>query len=149
MIICRKIGLILPILIGGIVLFYMWTDKEERKELTSKGMEIVCKTIKQESENQENTISDIKRPTVSTIKIPKSVWEHYSSNYAVIEAELSEAGFTNIKTVPLCDLKLGLFNKPGEIEKITFGGKAMEDSFKRKYPENISIIISYHSFEKR
>lgn len=147
--ILRNLVFGLPVCFGAFAILYIWMDESERKEVVSKCVEMLQKKDCSKSQKQEKNVELIEKSQVLKIKIPTSVWENHSNNYAVIEAELIEAGFKNVRSIPLCDLKLGLFSKPGEVSEITFAGKPMNSSFKRKYPENVSIIISYHSFEKR
>ena len=35
------------------------------------------------------------------------------------------SGFTNVKSVPLCDLTVGLLKKTGTVEAITINGKSV------------------------
>lgn len=79
------------------------------------------------------------------VKVPSSISDYESKNYAVIEAVLSSAGFTNIRCIPLCDLKTAIFKKPGTVESITINGKEIISGGK-KYPCDASVVISYHSF---
>ena len=80
------------------------------------------------------------------IKIPSVVRNGTSDNYAVVETALIQAGFTNIKAVPLHDLALGILKKQGSIESITVNGKNISSYFIYKFVPDVPIIITYHSF---
>ena len=79
------------------------------------------------------------------IKLPSAVVNGASENYAVVESMLVQAGFMNVRAVPLRDLTMGVFKKPGIVESITIDGKELSSYFRRKFPPNVPIIISYHS----
>lgn len=80
------------------------------------------------------------------VKVPSSVANGTTENYAIVETLFIEAGFTNVRTVPLRDLTMGVLKKPGAVDEITIGGKPLSSYFKRKFDCNIPVIISYHSF---
>lgn len=50
------------------------------------------------------------------IKVPKAVFDYEDKNYAAMEILFKSAGFTNVKSVPLNDLAVGLLKKPGMVE---------------------------------
>ncbi|MBT9772065.1 hypothetical protein [Coprococcus catus] len=50
------------------------------------------------------------------IKVPKAVFDYEDKNYAAMETLFKSAGFTNVKSVPLNDLAVGLLKKPGMVE---------------------------------
>ena len=52
------------------------------------------------------------------IKVPKAVFDYEDKNYAAMETLFKSAGFTNVKSVPLNDLAVGLLKKPGMVESI-------------------------------
>ncbi len=79
------------------------------------------------------------------IRVPRTIDDFESKNYEAIEAILISAGFTNIKSIALKDLTVGIFDKPNTVESITINGKEIEEGG-GKYPSNARIIISYHSF---
>ena len=82
------------------------------------------------------------------IRIPKNISDYTEQNYASIEAIFQKAGFTNIRSVALNDLKLGLLKKPGNVESITVNGKAITSGGK-KVPSDSTVVISYHSMAVR
>ena len=54
------------------------------------------------------------------------------------------AGFTNIKTIPLNDLTVGLLKRPGTVESIIINGKSVTSGGK-KFSPDATVVISYHS----
>lgn len=95
-------------------------------------------THKDEDEDIDLNISD-------RAKVPESISDFESKNYAAIESIIRSAGFHNIKCVPLNDLTTGFLKKPGMVESITINGEAISYGGD-KFPKDASIIISYHSF---
>ena len=92
--------------------------------------------------------SDNDCETGDNLKIPSGISDYANKNYTAIETILKDAGFTNIKCIPLNDLTTGLLKKPGMVESITINGQAI--SYAKKYSKDSSIIIMFHSFaEKR
>lgn len=81
------------------------------------------------------------------IRFPHSLKEYNTKSYLFVESILKSVGFTNIKTVPLNDLTLGIMKRPDMVESITINGKMPKFAFK-KYHTNASIVISYHSYRK-
>lgn len=84
---------------------------------------------------------------VCKVKIPSAVLNGISENYAVIENLFVQAGFTNVRTIPLNDLTFGIMNKPGTIDDITINGKELP-RFKRKFDSDAFVVITYHSLRK-
>jgi len=70
-------------------------------------------------------------------------WADVENAY-VLQAKLEQKGFTNIKMINLKDLKVGLFNKSGEINSVSINGKATKPL--KKLDPNVSIIITYHGW---
>jgi len=79
------------------------------------------------------------------VRIPVSINNFEEKNYATIEAVLTGAGFTNVRSVPLNDLKVGILKKPLLVESITVNGQEIAGGGK-KYPKDAAILITYHSF---
>ena len=77
------------------------------------------------------------------VKVPSSISDFESKNYASVEAMFTSAGFTNIKCVPLNDLTIGLLKKPGTVESITINGKSVTSGGK-KYSPDAAVVIAYH-----
>lgn len=82
-----------------------------------------------------------------TVKVPTSIDGYSSKNYSAIEAILKNAGFKNIKCIPLNDLTIGFLKKPGMVESITINGHEVTSGGK-KFPTDASVVISYHSMAK-
>ena len=80
-------------------------------------------------------------------KIPSSIEGYEKKSYTAIEAMFINAGFTNVTSIPLNDLKVGLIKKPGLVESITINGREVTSGGK-KYPKDAPVVISYHSVNK-
>ena len=85
----------------------------------------------------------IKAPTF-TVKVPRSINGFQSKNYTDIEAMFTSAGFTNVKCIPLNDLRMGVLTSPSKVDSITINGQEIHGGGK-KFPKNANVIISYHS----
>lgn len=59
--------------------------------------------------------------------------------------ELTNSGFTNVKTIPIEDLITGWLTKDGEIESISIDGDTDFISG-RKYDPGVEVEIQYHTF---
>lgn len=86
--------------------------------------------------------------SVHSVKIPQSIIDEEETNYAAVEALLVQAGFTNVKTVPLNDLLLGIFDTPGEIDTIKISGRELDEYRKHTFDSDVPILITYHSKHK-
>ena len=85
------------------------------------------------------------------ITVPMSLLSFSEKNYDVIFSLFEQAGFTNIKTVPLQDLRKGIFRRSEErlnglVESIHINGKPLS-IFNRSFPASAAVLISYHSFQ--
>ncbi len=108
-----------------------------------------------EKKEKRNDSQDIFPDTASTpipssdvykIKVPSGIVRRTPKNYAVAETLFAEAGFTNVKSIPLNDLILGVTNKPGTISDITIDGKSI--SSRKKFDPDVPVVITYHSLKK-
>ena len=79
------------------------------------------------------------------IRVPWGISGYENKDYASIESMFRGSGFTNVKSVSLCYLTVGLLKKPGTVEAITINGKSVVSGGK-KYSPNVEIVISYHSY---
>lgn len=79
------------------------------------------------------------------INLPSSSNDLKGENYQDVVAEFENAGFTNIQTKVIDDLVLGLFTSDGEIEEVSVDGYTIFSTDSR-YPADIEIVISYHTF---
>lgn len=93
--------------------------------------------------NNDSNDDDTDLVLESKAKIPDTVYEYEKKTYSVIEESFKAAGFTNVKSVPLNDLTVGVLKKPGFVESITVGGKNARKG--DKHPKDAPVIISYHS----
>lgn len=87
----------------------------------------------------------------SLITIPLSAFSYEGKNYGIVSSIFEHAGFTNIKTIPLHDLRRGIFRKSEElscdhVESVYINGKSLT-KLKRKFPADSAVVISYHSFQ--
>ena len=107
-------------------------------------------TEKKQSTTKENAPSNNKQSnyTVTEVKIPFSVVGGTSENYIKVEQLFLNAGFSNVKTVPLNDLTFGIKNKVGEVDDIIIDGKEISAYIKRKFNSNVPVVITYHSLRK-
>ena len=76
--------------------------------------------------------------------VPDKLINYSSMHYTAVEASLRAGGFTNIKTINLGDLRLGLFKKNGSVESVMIN----DENITRGgwYPQGDLIVISYHGF---
>ena len=79
------------------------------------------------------------------IKVPSAIEGYEKKNYTAIEAILKGAGFTNIQSIALNDLTIGVIKKPGLVESISINGRSVTYGG-TKFSKDAPIIISYHSF---
>ena len=77
-------------------------------------------------------------------RVPDQLSDYGSMHYSAAESMLRMNGFSNIRTVNLGDLRLGLFVKNGSIDSITIGGENC--STKEWYSQSAPVIITYHGF---
>lgn len=78
--------------------------------------------------------------------IPQSASSYKYKNYADVQTELSEAGFTNISFEILYDIVIG-WTEEGEVDSISVGGNTefqQGDIFKK----DVAIVITYHMPEE-
>ena len=127
-------------------------DSEKRARVPAdkvQALENKVKVLEKKVEVPENkvVVPDY-QGEVPVIKVPSGISGYESKNYAAVQAMFEGVGFTNVKCVPLNDLITGLLTKPGMVDSIVINGKAI-GTFRKKYPANASVVISYHSFSKR
>lgn len=110
-------GLLMVGMVAMIIVGYMWLMSNDDKE-------------------EEIDFGD-------KVKVP-SLSDFENQSYVAIEAKFRSAGFTNIKCVPLNDLKMGLLKKPNMVESITINGHNTTSGGKKYHPD-ATVIITYHS----
>lgn len=77
------------------------------------------------------------------VAIPGSASHYKYKNYADVEKELKEAGFTNISHSIVYDVIVGLFTSEGEVESVVIDGQ--EDFSEGDiFAKDAEIIITYH-----
>lgn len=81
------------------------------------------------------------------IKIPNTIDNYKTKNYLTVEMALTSAGFTNVKSIPLKDLKAGILKKKDFVDRITVNGTEIQSGGK-KVSADAGIVITYHSFPK-
>lgn len=106
------------------------------------GITIMNKKMEQ---NKAASTAPNTQSNANKIKIPSAVGDGTSDNYAVVESLLLQAGFTNVKTIPLNDLTFGVLKKVGSIDMITINGKELSSYYRRKFQSDAAILITYHS----
>lgn len=111
----------------GVILLYMWAFGEMNDSNSEKNL-------------------DIDDGDDGMVKVPEGIIDFQNKSYTAIEAQFKSAGFTNVKCMPLGDLRTGLLTKPNMVENITINGQFIQ-SFKKKYSPDASIIITYHSLK--
>lgn len=82
------------------------------------------------------------------VRVPSIASSYSGKNFAVVESAFISAGFTNVRCVPLNDLKLGVRNKAGEVDSVSVYGKESSMPW-RSVPADAPVIISYHSFPSK
>ncbi len=82
------------------------------------------------------------------IRIENSASYYKGENYYDTIIKLRNQGFSDIRITPLKDLKTGIFNKEGKIEKIEVNG--LSDFKSGIWVSDKSVVsIAYHSLEKK
>ena len=94
------------------------------------------------SSNDKNVNDDA--DYIEKAVVPSSIADYEKKSYREVEAILAGAGFINIVSIPLNDLKVGFLKKPEAVESITIDGKKITSGGK-KYPKDAAVVISYHS----
>ncbi len=77
------------------------------------------------------------------VKVP-TLSDYEKQSYMAIEAKFRGAGFTNIKCVPLNDLRIGFLKKPNMVESITINGNETTSGGNKYFPD-AAVVITYHS----
>ena len=80
--------------------------------------------------------------------LPISSKDIDDANYHDIEKMFEEAGFVNIKTEPVEDLKTGWINSEDEVKDVFVNNKN-KFSADDKYRPDTEIIITYHTFKQK
>lgn len=84
-------------------------------------------------------------------RIPRSIKNIENKTHSEVAIALRKAGFTDIKTVNMHDVKFGLLTKPGKVESIQIEGQdivsedcVVKAAYRMLYEPDVSIVITYH-----
>ena len=81
-------------------------------------------------------------------KTPGESSDHQGIDYKNVVSDFEDSGFMNIKTETLEDLITGWLTKDGEVESVSVDGN--EDySANVWYPNDVEVIITYHTFPEK
>lgn len=92
---------------------------------------------------EEKVYVERKQEREIKVRVPNGLYEYEKKNYSAIEKLFRSAGFKNITCVPLEDLTLGWFKKPGTVESITVNGRGVTAG--EEFSQHASVVITYHS----
>lgn len=107
----------MPITIGGgFIIFKLIPDKENERILIKNG---------------------------DGVRLPKTVFPVEGKDVDEVISALRQAGFKNIVTTNLHDVKLGIFQKEGRVESLMIDGRRAIIGGKI-YPSNAPVSIEYH-----
>jgi len=79
------------------------------------------------------------------IRVPSSSATFEGQDYRDVVHELQKAGFTNIETKSLEDLTTGWIKTEGSVKEVEVDGYPNYSTSER-YPKDVEIVVSYHSF---
>lgn len=79
------------------------------------------------------------------IQIPSASFDYRGMDYQDVQAELTEAGFTNVVTEAVDDLIAGWLAEDGKVSEISVD-RGTSFSSGAKYEPDVEIIITYHTF---
>lgn len=121
--------LMLDFIIGSLLIWHYGDVFEQRKK---------------NSEERKRLIRERENLRAGKIRVPQEEGELEGKNYKAVEELLRTSGFRNISVIPMGNLTLGVFEKPGMTETVTIAGRedfSSDDWFK---PDD-KVIITYHS----
>ena len=78
------------------------------------------------------------------LKVPDQAVNCENLHFTAVRDSLKASGFTNIQTINLGDLRLGILKKNGSVDSVTFDGEPV--SFGEWYRREANIVISHHGF---
>lgn len=81
-------------------------------------------------------------------KTPAVSSEQKGRNYQDVITTFRDRGFTNVKAEKNADLVFGWLAKDGEVEWVSVDG-SKEYSADKWYPNNVEVIIMYHTFPEQ
>lgn len=80
------------------------------------------------------------------IQIPVAYSEYVGDEYTTVVYALKSAGFTNVNMKGLNDLKLGILNKDGTVDKVYINGNT-KFSAQTWFPADAEVLVTYHCFK--
>ena len=80
-------------------------------------------------------------------KAPINAEDFKGKDYKVAVSEMTDAGFTDVETLPLYDLTIGLFKREGEVEEVSINGNSAF-LLGEIYNRDDKVIITYHTNRK-
>lgn len=92
----------------------------------------------------EHNENDVEVIIGEKVRIPKEIDGFEGKDYMTIQSLFYQAGFSNVRCIPLHDVRIGLLKKPGNVKSITVNGKAITAGGKKVMPDS-TVVISYHS----
>ena len=104
---------------------------------------ISCTSSQIDVETIQGTVSEHGEDEAA---IPQSASSYKYQNYADVQEELTEAGFTNISFEILYDIETGR-TKEGEVSSVSIGGNA-EFEQSEIFKKDTAIVITYHMKEE-
>ena len=144
----KKIKIVISIILGGIALASMLFGGDNGLLVGMMALVILgyMWLFSLNGGDQESDEKDDDEQSIDDkIKVPFAAVDYEGKNYVAIETMLKDAGFTNIRCIPLNDLSIGLLKKPGIVKEITINGDELTD-VKKRFSPNTLIVISYHSY---
>ena len=133
-----RIGVVF--LLIGIVLIYISIMTKPITILLAfvvflSGVFLICFNAESDSSGEDGKPVDI--------SVPDWITSHKKVNYLDAEKMLKNAGFLFIKSIPVHDVVIGVFSRPGTVKSVTFNGVEKQ---KGEHALNTSqVVILYHS----
>lgn len=81
------------------------------------------------------------------IKVPNAIGNYRKKNYIAVRTILNDAGFYNVRCIPMNDLSIGFIKKPDMVETVTIEGVDIGNV--EKSVPNAPIVITYHSIREK
>ena len=92
----------------------------------------------------DDTVGSVR--SLPMVNAPMDASAYKGDNYKDVEQSFIAAGFENVQVSGMDDLVTGWITKEGSVEKIYINGNS-EFSKGEKFPQDATVIISYHSFD--
>lgn len=134
----KKAGTVKEITINGQEI------SEEKKKYSPDASVVITYHSPVAFEEKVTTPFTFKTKASSKIKVPSAISGYGEKQYSLIETLFVDAGFTNVKCIPINDLKIGLFAKPGTVKDIAVDGRSILFGGKKCSPD-VPVVITYHA----